>query len=107
MALRTALMLARARSSSLLPLASPIWMETDDSLVQILLHTLNLATHVPAVSGGGLLERVGNLGDTLETNLELTVVSDHSVGKSGQLGLEVTLGTGEGTGSGHLSLSQS
>merc|ERR1719487_1104473 len=80
---------------------------TDDSLVQILLHTLNLATHVPAVSGGGLLERVGNLGDTLETNLELTVVSDHSGGKSGQLGLEVTLGTGEGTGSGHLSLSQS
>merc|ERR1712054_350850 len=78
----------------------------DNGLVQILLHALDLGTHEATVLGRRLLEGVGNLSDTLETNLELAVVRDNSVGESGELRLEVRLGAREGAGSGHASLSE-
>merc|ERR1712036_8239 len=43
-------------------------------------------------TGRVLLPGVGNTGDTAETSLELAVVGGHKVGKSVQLGSELTLG---------------
>merc|ERR1711881_103866 len=43
-------------------------------------------------TGRVLLPGVGNTGDTAETRLELAVVGGHKVGKSVQLGSELTLG---------------
>merc|ERR1719181_1849899 len=59
----------------------------------VTVHGASVLTHEDTGTGGVLLPRVGNAGNTTETVLELPVVGRHKVGKSVQLGSELALGT--------------